>query len=224
MDNSVIRFARSLLRDTSAIAMMEMALVLPVLVTLCVAGIELSNLSMAYLRVNGIAIQTADNAARVRTSIDEADVLDIFQGARLMGANIDFAARGRIILSSIEPIMNTATPPAVVNQYLRWQRCMGANAANSTHGAEGDGATGTAQATGYGPAGKPKIVAAANTAVMLTEVVYNYKPLMTPDWFGNVTIRASQSVTVRERSDQVIKNGNNLTTAQKALCSNAHTA
>jgi TadE-like protein len=205
-------------------ALVEFALVLPVLCLLCLGGLELSNLAMAYLRVNSIAIKTADSAARVRTSIDEADINEIFTGAKLMGENIDFADRGRIILSSIEPVMDTASPPQIVNQYLRWQRCTGANAAVSSHGSEGDGATGTDKASGYGITGKPKITAAKNTTIMLSEVVYDYKPLLSSRWFGSITMRVAQSITVRERSDQKMKNASSLTTAKQSLCSNPHMA
>lgn len=224
MRNLIPSSRRGLWGDSKALAAVELALVFPFLLTLCVGGLELSNLAMAYLRVSNIAIKTADNAARVRTSIDESDINEIFIGAKLMGSNIDFANHGRIILSSIEPLMNNATPPQVVNQYLRWQRCTGANAANSSHGNQGDGATGTAQASGYGLTGKPKITASANTAVILAEVVYDYQPMIVPDWFGAVTIRTSQTISVRERSDQALRNAQNLTNAQKSLCTNPHTA
>ena len=215
---------RSLLHCTSGLALIEFAILLPVLLLLGLGGLELSNLTGAYLRVNTIAIKTADHAARIRSSIDEADINELFLGAKTMGAKIDFANHGRIILSSIEPLMNSASPPQVVNQYLRWQRCTGASAANSTHGNEGDGASGTANAAGYGLPGKPKIKAAANTVVMLAEVAYDYQPLLSSSWFGPITIRVAQSITVRERTDQVMKNASGLSTAKKALCTNAHTA
>jgi len=208
----------------SGLAYIEFALVLPFLVLLGFGGLELTHVTVAYLRVNDIALKVADNAARVRISIDETDVNQIFTGTREMGKSINFAANGRVILSSIEPVMNTASPPAVVNQYLRWQRCFGANAANSTHGNEGDGATGTAQAAGYGIPTKAKIAASANTATMLVEVVYTYQPLNSNRWFGPITIRVQQSMPVRQRNDQVIKNASSLATGARALCSNAHTA
>jgi Flp pilus assembly protein TadG len=228
MKNSAVSWvrngARRLRDNTAGLALIEFALVLPALSLLCLGGLELSSLAMAYLKVNSIAIKTADNAARVRTSIDEADINEIFTGAKLMGENIDFASRGRIILSSIEPLMNTASPPQVVNQYLRWQRCTGANAANSSHGSQGDGATGTAYATGYGLTGKPKITAAKNTTIMLAEVVYDYKPLFTFSWYGPITMRVAQSITVRERSDQIVKNASSLAAANQSLCTNPHAA
>jgi TadE-like protein len=214
-----LSFGRSLLRDTDGVALLEFAISLPFLLVLCLGGLELSSLALAYQRVSNIAIKTADNAARVRTSIDEADINQIFLGSKLMGDKIDFPAHGRIILSSIEPVMDNSSPPKVVNQLLRWQRCTGANPANSTHGDQGD-----TNVNGFGLAGQTKIKAAKNTAVMLAEVVYDYQPLIAPSWFGPITIRTSQAITVRERSDQVVKNAQNLSTSKKALCTNAHTA
>lgn len=210
---------KQLLRNNGGSSLIEFALMLPVLCVLCLGGLELSSLALAYQRVSNIAIKTADHAARVRTSIDESDINEIFLGSKLMGERIDFANHGRIILSSIEPVLDTSSPPKVVNQLLRWQRCTGANAANSSHGNQGD-----TQATGFGLPGKGKITAAKGTAVMLAEVVYDYQPLIIPNWFGPITIRSSQAITVRERSDQVVKNAQNLSTSKKALCTNTHTA
>ena len=76
---------------------------------------------MAHLRVSNIAMLTADNAARVRDSIDEADVIELFTGAKMTGASINFAQNGRIILSSLEP-----TDGRTNRQWIRWQRCDGA--------------------------------------------------------------------------------------------------
>jgi len=188
-------------------------------------GLELANLALAYLRVNDIAIKVADNAARVRLSIDEADVKEIFTGAKEMGKSLRFAENGRIILSSIEPIMNTTvTPPTIQNQFIRWQRCTGANAANSSHGAQGDGATGSAQVNGYGVPGGTRIAASAGNAVMLAEVVYRYQPLVGDQWFGAIDIKAVQAITVRQRSDQTLRNGSNLADSAKALCTGTHVA
>lgn len=214
---------RRLLADQSGVSLIESAIALPLLAFLCLVGVELANLTVAYLRVNSIAIKSADNVARVRSSIDEADVKEVFLGAKRMGDTIDFAEHGRVIVSSIEPVMDSGSPPTVKNQYLRWQRCTGAHPADSSHGLAGDGASGTGQTDGYGLPGKPKIKAAANTAIILAEVVYDYQPMIS-NWFGPVTIRTSQAITVRERSDQAIKNGSGLPNSQKALCSNPHTA
>jgi hypothetical protein len=210
---------RRLDTDSDGTALLEFAISLPFLMILCVGGLEISNLALDYQRVSNIAIKTADHAARVRTSIDEADVNQIFTGSKLMGDKLNFAAHGRIILSSIEPVMDNSSPPKVVSQLLRWQRCTGASAANSSHGNQGD-----QNPVGFGLPGKPKITAAKNTAVMLAEVVYDYQPLFVTSWFGPITIRSSQAITVRERSDQVVKNAQALTSSNEALCNNPHTA
>jgi hypothetical protein len=49
---------------------------------------------MAHLRVSNIAVLTRRQCVAVRDSIDEADVVEVFTGARRAGANINFAARG----------------------------------------------------------------------------------------------------------------------------------
>ena len=99
-------FARALAASTSGLAMLEFAFALPVLLTLSLVGIEVSHFAMANLRVSNIAVMTADNAARVRDTIDEADVVELMTGAKMTGGEIDFGRHGRIILSSIEA--NTA--------------------------------------------------------------------------------------------------------------------
>ena len=48
---------------------------------------------MAHLRVSNIAMLTADNAARVRDSIDEADVIDLLTGAKMSGSEHQFRRR-----------------------------------------------------------------------------------------------------------------------------------
>lgn len=221
-----IRFAadrvHSIARCDRGVMLTEFAFALPLLLLAGLGGLELKNLTLAHQRVNDIAMKVADNTARVRISIDEEDMKEIFLGAKQIGAEIDFAQNGRVIVSSIEPVMNTASPPQVVNQHLRWQRCYGAHAANSTHGSQGDGATGTAQADGYGVTGQGKIKAAANTAVILVEVVYDYQPLISNRWFGTRTIRAVQSMPVRQRADQIMKNASSLSTANRPLCTNPH--
>lgn len=209
---------------TRGVSLIETALCMPFLVLLGLGGLELANLALAYMRVHDIAIKVADNAARVRISIDETDVNEIFVGTKEMGKPLGLAQNGRIILSSIEPVMDALKPTDVVNQYIRWQRCTGASPADSSHGSEGDGATGTAQSSGYGIPGGPKITASANNAVMLAEVIYHYQPLVGDSVFGKIDIRAAQAITVRQRKDQVLKNAGRLSDGAKSLCTNPHTA
>ena len=222
-------FARDLGRSTSGLALTEFAFALPVLLTLGLAGLETGNLAMAHLRVSNIAVLTADNASRVRDSIDEADVVEVFTGARRAGANINFAARGRIVLSSIE---NNGT-----KQWIRWQRCDGAlNVAPSygrpktaagadiTDGTEIFNSDRTTQATtgassptlqtipaaGMGPSGR-QIAAASGTAIMMVEVTYTYQPIIPNSWLNGIQIRYESGFNVRQRVNQSIQNGGQIT-------------
>ena len=144
-------FAARLRGCDGGLAFIEFAMSLPVLVTLGLCGLETANLAMAHLRVSNIAMLTADNASRVRDSIDEANVIELLTGAKMTGDSIEFRQNGRIILSSVETdndaaitarqqcggcdTSNPARPTA--DQWIRWQRCDGARNVTSAYGAAG---------------------------------------------------------------------------------------
>lgn len=205
---------RRLRKDTSGIAMTEFALSMPILISLSFAGIETANYTLANLRTSQIALMVADNAGRVRTSIDESDVNEVMIGARLAGENIKLGAQGRIILSSLEP--NGLSAPNT-GQMIRWQRCFGAKNVSSSYGAQGAGSTDGTMAAGMGPTGK-KIAAMNGAAVMFVELVYDYDPVMPDAFFSPRTIRYTAAYTVRERASNTLSNFSNLSNAQKRLC------
>jgi hypothetical protein len=205
----------SIFGDKSGLAMTEFALALPILVTLGLTGSETANLALANLKVSQIALMVADNAGRVRNSIDETDIDEVMIGARLAGQGIKFGSNGRIILSSLEPNGQTGLN---AGQMIRWQRCFGSKTVTSSYGAEGDGTTDATLAAGMGPIGR-KIQSSSNSAVMVVEVVYDYQPVVSNTIFGAQTIRDTVAFTVRERSVQTMTNTAGLTNAQKRLCS-----
>jgi hypothetical protein len=170
---------------------------------------------MAHLRVSNIAMMTADNASRVRDSIDEANVIELFTGAKMTGDGIDFRENGRIILSSIEP--NTAgANGATTGQWIRWQRCDGVKNASSLYGAQGKGQN-DATLQNVGITGNT-ISASAGTAVMVVEVVYDYQPLVSESIFGPREIRYEAAFNVRQRTNQALTNTGNLTAARIRTC------
>jgi hypothetical protein len=202
------RLVARLRASRSGLAMTEFALSLPILTTLGMCGIECANLAMANLRVSNIAMLTADNAARVRESIDEANVIELLTGAKMTGDSIRFRQNGRIILSSIEP--NTAgANGASTGQWIRWQRCDGAKQVSSNYGAQGTGQN-NANLQFVGPAANP-ITAAPGTAVMMVEVVYDYQPVVSNSIFGPRTIRYESAFNVRQRTNQALTNLGNVT-------------
>ena len=226
-----VRAGGASLRDcTSGVALLEFAFALPVVLALGLMGLETANYAMAHLRVSNIAMLTADNAARVRESIDEADIVELFTGAKMSGANINFAQNGRIILTDLEHRSGST-------QWIRWQRCDGAlsytnpNAAyrprtqasaaitNGTEIYNADRTTlnttnpshpdATPVITGMG--GTTTISAQPGTAVMVVEVVYNYQPIIPNSFLGGRQIRYESAFNVRQRTDQSLKNAGRIT-------------
>lgn len=209
------RHGARLRKDQSGLAIIEFAYSLPVLLVMCMGGLEVANLAMAHMRVSQIAMLVADNASRVRTSIDEADINEIFTGAEASAGTLNFKANGKIILSDLEP--NGLASPNT-GQYIRWQRCWGTGGFTSSYGVTDDGKTNSSMATGMGPTGN-KITSGSGTAVMFVEVAYTYQPLISNSIFGSKTIRYTSAFNVRERTDQVIKNAGGLPSSSIATCS-----
>jgi hypothetical protein len=211
----VMRLARSLASCTSGVAMIEFAMSLPVLLTLGLAGMETANYAMANLKVSNIAMLTADNAARVRDSIDESDVAQLLTGAKMTGAGIDFGEHGRIILSSVEP--NTAGwHGASTGQWIRWQRCDGALDVDSAYGDEGKGEDDSSLP--YMGSSTRQISAAAGTAVMVVEVYYDYQPLLPASFLAGRRIHYESAFNVRQRSNQALTNNADLDEDQIRTC------
>jgi hypothetical protein len=218
---------RRLGSDQSGLALVEFALSLPLIMTMGLAAVELAHMALTTERVNQIAMLTADNAARVRDSIDEVDINQIMTGAKYVGQGIKFAENGRIILSSVQ------TNQLGTGQWIRWQRCAGAKNVSSSYGAAGDGRMDTSLAAGVGPTGN-KLSVAPGSIMMFVEVVYDYQPIVPMNYFGSKTIRVIQSFNVRQRnpvSDKDssgnplasppsdIKNANSLATSATSSCS-----
>ncbi|MGE0774258.1 MAG: TadE/TadG family type IV pilus assembly protein [Sphingomonadaceae bacterium] len=203
---------KKLADDTSGLALIEFALSLPIVLSMGLGGLELANYAIATERVSQIAMTAADNAARVRTAIDEVDVNEVMAGAKFVGESIDFSKNGRIILSSLEE--NAAKN----GQWIRWQRCAGAKTVNSSFGVQGDGKT-DSSLQGMGPTGK-KIAAVSDTAVMFVEVFYDYQPIVPMPMLGysGKTMNFTAAFNVRERTDQVLYNAKNLTGSNFSNC------
>jgi hypothetical protein len=205
-------FAKRLAGDASGLWIVEFALSLPFLMALGLGATETLNYVLAVERVNQIAMTAADNAARVRTSIDEKDVNELMAGAKFVGTRIEFAQRGRIILSSLEE--NAAKN----GQWIRWQRCSGAKNVSSSYGVQDNGKN-DATLQGMGPTGK-KIAPESGTAMMFVEVFYDYKPIVPMPSLGwsNRTMTFFMAFNVRERTDQALKNADNLSGANISSC------
>lgn len=242
LKSSIQPFAR-LPRDQRGVALIEFAMITPVMLLLGLGGLELANYVNANLRLSQIAMTVADNAGRVRTSIDEADINELMVGANKIGAPLGFATNGRIILSDLEQRTNTTGgigPITTVNpkgyrQWIRWQRCAGALPVTSSYGLPLNGA-GTAVTDisstvnddhgavetkslilGMGPASN-LITASTDTAVMVAEVVYLYQPIVPINYLGTMTIRRVQAFNVRQRNAYSLRNDGSLVGNSRSDC------
>ncbi len=193
---------RRLIHNQRGVALIEFALALPVVLTLLLFGLETVNYGLAILRVHQIAATSADNAARVRDSINEADVNEVLLGGKLIGESMGFAARGRIILSDV---MNNGKTGSAAGQTILWQRCTGAlNTPESQpqYGAQGKGANDNSL-LGMGNAGH-RIAASSGAPMIFAEVTYRYEPLVSETIFGTPVLRSEASFSVRERASETL--------------------
>ena len=199
-------------RDTSGLAMIEFGMMMPIFVVMCVGGSELANYITTKMRMSQIALQIADNAARLGTgsklaakTISETDINDVFAGAQAESGTLKLKENGRVILSSLEPIAN----PNPTNKYkIGWQRCYGTKTAHpSSWGVQGD------IRDSMGPSNQPT-KALLDNASMFVEVYYVYKPIL-PGISSRFipTTTPSEGVTLLETASMALRDRRNLTDA-----------
>lgn len=198
---------RRLHSATEGVAITEFALVAPVILFAILGGLELANYARAQLRVSQIAMTVADNAGRVTTGIDEANIYEVFAGAEAIGGSISFEENGRVILSSLE---ENGKNGANKGQMIRWQRCWGTGDFEPRYGVQGSGANNASLSGGMGPDGNRIIAGSGGTAVMFVEASLEYQPLFANGLYDFETIRHESAFNVRGRENQVISNGQNL--------------
>jgi hypothetical protein len=192
-------FASRLRSDTSGLALTEFAFAMPILLSMGMLGIEVSNLALTHMKVSQAALNLADNISRVGEDsalslqkLYESDVNDSFHAARLQGTGIGLLTNGRVILSSLQR-------NASGGQWIKWQRCVGQKAWSSHYGVVNDGVTGTS----FAGMGKPtkEIQAPPNGAVMFVEISYNYHPLVGNFFMQDQVINSTAAYIVRDNRD-----------------------
>lgn len=202
---------RSLWTDCSGLALIEFAYIAPLFMGFVASGTELANYAVKKTQVSQVALQVADNAARIgdgdplaNKQITEAQINDLFTGAGIHAGQLELFGEherdgelrpnGRIILSSLETMAN----PNPTNRYrIRWQRCRGEFTKFHPQYGEAGKSSGTMM-LGMGPAGR-QVTAVAGTPVMFVEVRYRYKPLFLNGFafMGYEDIDATAAMMVR---------------------------
>lgn len=184
--------------DRRGLALLEFAFILPIFLVMTLTGAELTNYVITRMRVSQVALQLADNAARIGSgsqlsakTISETDINDLLTGAGLQAGELELYPRGRVIVSSVEPV---ASPNTTDRYKIGWKRCRGAKAYTSPYTAT------TTNLTGVGPAGR-QVTAPDNGATMFVEVSYDYQPLVKTSLSPSATITETASMMVRDRRD-----------------------
>jgi Flp pilus assembly protein TadG len=191
------RLLRRLRRDTSGLAMLEFAMMLPVFATMCLGGAELTNFIITKMRLSQIALQLADNAARIGSgtqlqakTITEADINDLLTGADLQSGELKLFTNGRVTISSVEPdTVNTG------KSMVRWQRCQGSKTSLTSSYTAG-------QSNLVGVGDGTRLVGAPTDGVtMFVELRYVYQPLIKTSLSPVTEFREIASMMVRDRRD-----------------------
>ncbi|MCG7348978.1 TadE/TadG family type IV pilus assembly protein [Sphingomonas sp. ACRSK] len=199
MIGRALPFLARLAREHRAVALTEFAIGLPVFLVLTLTGAELTNFIITRMRISQVALQLADNAARMGSgsllsakTISETDINDLLTGAGLQAGRLDLYKNGRVIVSDLEPVAN----PNTTSKYkIVWQRCRGSATRASSYGKAGD--TGL---SGMGPAGR-QAFAPDGGATMFVEVYYKYQPLVRTSLAPSSAITEIASMMVRDRRD-----------------------
>ena len=204
---------RRLRASRSGVAMTEFALALPLLLGAGLFGAETAWLTLAHMKVSQTALQLADNASRIGDTsnlasrkIYESDIADILFGAGVLAESLDLYPNGRVVVSSMEvfdtdahcDVAGTSCASATADdgdQFIHWQRCMGARNVPPRYGEQGD-----IIPDGMGPDGE-EVNAAAGLPVIFVEVTYEYQPLFGDMFFGNQIIFETASFVVRDDRD-----------------------
>jgi Flp pilus assembly protein TadG len=199
MSRSLLALCMDLRRNMSGVAAVEYALTAPIVVSMFLSGAELTNYAITKLRISQIALHVADNGSRIGTDslltnpqISEAQINDLMIGANLQAGSLDLRNRGRLIVSSIEPVAN----PNTTSRYkVHWQRCYGTKVYPSSYGNQG-----ATNLTAFGATGR-QVTVPDGTAVIYVEVAYDYRPLISARLVPNTVIHDIAAMMVRDTRD-----------------------
>lgn len=214
------KLIRRFAADQAGLAFMEFALLLPILMMLLLGGIELVNVALTHQQLSRMATQTADLAARYRSSIDETDIVTLFDATSLSHDLPAFDERGRIVLHSIVNNNNGG-------HWIRWQRCSGGLNYESSYGSAEDGSINDGDPTNDDdiPEVDGMVVLWPNT-VLFAEVVYDYEPLFSltqvisrlAPVFQPRRLSYRSAFIARELTLQNVTNTSNMSVADQDLC------
>ncbi len=196
MTPNVLPALKHLRVSQSGLAAVEFALSAPFVMGIFLTGAELTNFAVTKMQLSQIALHIADNAARIGTTspnskqqISELQINDLLIGANMQAGSLKLRERGKVIISSVEPMTDSNTN----NTYrIRWQRCYGLRTAGSSYGNQG-----AVDLVGMGP-DEQQVTAPNGGGVIFVEISYNYRPLVSARLVPATVIRDIAAMTVRD--------------------------
>lgn len=151
----------------------EFALAVPVLLLLLLGGIELGRYILLHQKLQRVAISTADLVARA-DKITEHRLQDVFAAASQVALPYRLGNRGVVIVTAVANADGNGPR-------IAWQRAgAGSVTTASRYGSQGGNAT----------LGQDFTVREGETAI-LSEVFYEFEPLLMPDLFEEGTLYAT---------------------------------
>jgi Flp pilus assembly protein TadG len=171
---------RRLRQDVSGVSLIEFALTLPLFVGLMGAGLEMTYLMIANMKVQRLATMTADIVAQRGASanqISELQIHDVLSALDVSAQPLEMRTRGRVIITAVVGEDTTNDDVADINR-IKWQRFDGDFVAATP--LLGCWQTSTIATLG---GGRQLIL---NEAMFHAQVTYRYKPLFGPalvKWF-----------------------------------------
>ena len=193
--------ARALLarvaRERRGVAMLELALVMPLFLGFVLTGLEFANWVMANNRAQRLASMTADLVAQSgvgSVGASEKQIYDLFSAIDITAQPFDLRNHGRVVISSVKGT-DDDVDGVIENRFL-WQRFDG----NYVAAAPLLGCARTSPLAQL-PAGR---VLPLDEILFHVQVTYDYQPLISVRPFGwlNLSTAITRTATYRARSTQ----------------------
>jgi len=165
----MMALAKRFIKDRKGSLAVEMALAMPIMVSLLLGGIEVTRFVLLNQKIERASATMADLVSQAET-LAEGDLENLFLASGFVVEPFDLAGEGRIIVSSIGKL---GTANAVVN----WQRSFGAGSGATVFGVEGTTATLPID-----------FVIRDGESVIVGEAFYDFSPLFTGGVINDSTL------------------------------------
>jgi Flp pilus assembly protein TadG len=155
---NAVRLLRAFRSDRRASVSVELAFTLPMLITLLMGGLEITNYVLVYQKVERTSATISDLVAQ-SVRMTEGQMTSLFSATQHVMKPFDLVTDGRVVVSSIS---GTNGDPVI-----GWQRSSGGGDNGSQFGVEGGKAT--------LPAG---LTVREGENIIACEAYYHYEPML----------------------------------------------